>query len=156
MSEVSVDEAAALRRLCELALRSVRHSMELGMRLENVAREGVTLRLPHAPHLVGNPWNGVVHGGPLLALLDHAGGLAAACRLYPEYDITPTLDLRIDHLRRPEAGVDFLAFAECYRMTSQVAFVRGCAYQADRDNPVSTFVATYMRLGLKRGAGKKP
>lgn len=150
------DPVAPLRRLCRMALGTVRHSVELGMRMEEVAPDGVVIRLPHAPHLVGNPWNGVVHGGPLLALLDQAGGLAAACRLYPDYDITPTLDLRIDHLRRPEAGRDFLAFAECYRMTSQVAFVRGCAYQSSRDEPVSTFVATYMRLGLKRGMTRTP
>ena len=61
-----------------------------------------------------------------------------------------TLDLRIDHLKRPEPGVDFLATAECYRLTSSVAFVRGCAYQSDRNDPVSSFVATYMRLGLNK------
>jgi acyl-coenzyme A thioesterase PaaI-like protein len=73
-----------------------------------------------------------------------------ACRLFPNLDITPTLDLRIDHLKRPEAGVDFLAFAHCYRLSSNVAFVRGCAYQSDREDPVSSFVATYMRLGLNK------
>ncbi|MFZ5756243.1 MAG: PaaI family thioesterase [Pseudomonadota bacterium] len=151
MADVSSEESRArLRKLCELALGTVRHSVELGIRFEDAAPGGVTLRLLHSPAIVGNPWNGVVHGGAILALLDQTGGLAAACRLFPDYDITPTLDLRIDHLRRPEPGIDFLAFAECYRMTSQVAFVRGCAYQASKDDPVSTFVATYMRLGLKR------
>ena len=155
MSETIVDESAArLRRLCEVALGSVRHSVELGMRVETVAPEGISIRLLHGPHLVGNPWNGVVHGGPILALLDQTGGLAVACRLFPDYDITPTLDLRIDHLRRPEPRVDIHGHAECFRLTSQVAFVRGTAYQPDRDQPISTFVATYMRLGLNKGMAR--
>lgn len=156
MSEMTPEESAArLRRLCDVALGSVRHSVELGMRVEAVAPEGISIRLVHGAHLVGNPWNGVVHGGPILALLDQTGGLAVACRLFPDYDITPTLDLRIDHLQRPEPGRDFIAFAECYRLSSQVAFVRGCAYQDRRDNPVSTFVATYMRMGLKKSMRAK-
>ncbi|MFZ5723319.1 MAG: PaaI family thioesterase [Pseudomonadota bacterium] len=156
MNDSTVDETdARIRRLCERFLGTVRHSIELGMRLETADRNGVTVRLVHNERIVGNPWNGVVHGGPILALLDQTGGLAVACRLFPDYDITPTLDLRIDHLQRPEAGIDFLARAECYRLTSQVAFVRGCAYQTDPDDPVSTFVATYMRLGLNKSLLKK-
>ena len=151
MTDVSPEERQArMRRLCEHFLGTVRHSIELGMRLEDVSADGVRVRLVHNDRIVGNPWNGVVHGGPILALLDQCGGLAVACRLYPDLDITPTLDLRIDHLRRPEPGIDFISFAECYRLTSNVAFVRGCAYQRDEKDPVSTFVATYMRLGLKR------
>jgi uncharacterized protein (TIGR00369 family) len=144
-----------LRRLCEHFLGTVRHSVELGMRFEDASREGVSIRLVHNDNIVGNPWNGVVHGGPVLALLDQTGGLAVACRLYPNLDITPTLDLRIDHLRRPDPGVDFVAFAECYRLSANVAFVRGCAYQSDRSDPVSTFVATYMRLGLNKSMARE-
>lgn len=151
MSEATPEDTnARIRKLCERFLGTVRHSIELGMRFEDASSAGVTIRLVHNENIVGNPWNGVVHGGPILALLDQTGGLAVACRLFPDYDITPTLDLRIDHLKRPEPGVDFLAFAECYRLTSSVAFVRGCAYQSSKDDPVSSFVATYMRLGLHK------
>lgn len=149
------ENEARLRRLCERFLGTVRHSIELGMQLEQTStRDGVTVRMVHSERLVGNPWTGVVHGGPILALLDQTGGLAVACRLFPDYDITPTLDLRIDHLRRPEPGVDILAWAECYRLTANVAFVRGCAYQGDRADPVSTYTATYMRLGLNKSMVK--
>ena len=151
MSNPPDDNAGVqIRTLCERFLSTVRHSIELGMQMEYAGREGVGVRLVHSPRVVGNPWNGVVHGGPILALLDQAGGLAVAARLFPDYDITPTLDLRIDHLRRPEAGVDVIGHAECYRLTANVAFVRGCAFQSSREEPVSTFVATYMRLGISR------
>ena len=151
MSEPAADDTdARIRTLCERFLGTVRHSLELGMVLESAGRDGVAVRLRHAPHLVGNPWLDVVHGGPVLALLDQAGGLAVAAALFPDYDITPTLDLRIDHLARPEPATDIIGFAECYRLTSNVAFVRGCAYQRDPGQPVSTFVATYMRLGLSK------
>lgn len=145
---------ARIGRLCERFLGTVRHSVELGMRFESASRAGVTIRLVHNENIVGNPWNGVVHGGPVLALLDQTGGLAVACRLFPNLDITPTLDLRIDHLKRPEPATDFLAFAECYRLSSNVAFVRGCAYQSSREDPVSSFVATYMRLGLNKSMAR--
>ncbi len=157
MTDTSSDELdTRVRDLYERFIGTVRHSVELGMHMEQVSRAGVTVRLVHSDKIVGNPWTGVVHGGPILALLDQAGGLAVAGKLHPNYDITPTLDLRIDHLRRPEPAQDFLGFAECYRLTSSVAFVRGYAYQSDRDNPVATFTATYMRMGLTKSkpAGK--
>lgn len=148
--ETPAETSARLRTLCDRFIGTVRHSVELGIRCEDAAPGGVVLRLVHSAGIVGNPWTGVVHGGPLLALLDQTGGLAVAARLFPNYDITPTLDLRIDHLKRPLPGVDILAWAECYRLTSTVAFVRGCAFQDDRNDPVSSFVATYMRLGLNK------
>lgn len=150
MSEMTPEEAdAGIRRLCKRFLSNVRHSMELGMQLESAGRDGVSVRLVYSENIVGNPWNGVIHGGPILALLDQAGGLAVAAQLYPHYDITPTLDLRIDHIRRPDPGVDIIGRAVCRRVTGNVAFVHGCAYQTNPDDPVSTFVATYMRLSLQ-------
>src|ERR1700759_37000 len=40
-----------------------------------------TMRLPYAPHLVGNPDTGVVHGGVITGLLDHACGMAVGSAL---------------------------------------------------------------------------
>lgn len=156
MSNPSVPDEldAGVQKLYERFIGTVRHSVELGMQLEHASRAGVTVRLVHSEKIIGNPWTGVVHGGPILALLDQAGGLAVASRLHPNYDITPTLDLRIDHLQRPEPAQDFLGFAECYRLSANVAFVRGYAYQSDKNNPVATFVATYMRMGLTKMKGK--
>lgn len=151
MTQTTEDPDALRRNLCERFLGTVRHSVELGMRIEAADVTGVTILMPWSEHIVGNPWLGIVHGGPILAMLDQTGGLAVACRLFPNLDITPTLDLRIDHLRRPEPRADIHGHAECFRLTSQVAFVRGSAYQRDRDQPISTFVATYMRLGLNKG-----
>lgn len=150
MTQMTPEEIdAGINRLCRRFLTNVKHSVRLGMQMESACRARVVVRLVHNDDIVGNPWTGVVHGGPILALLDQAGGLAVAAKLYPHYDITPTLDLRIDHLRRAEAGVDIIGVAECHRVTSHVAFVRGHAHQGDEANPVSTFVATYMRLSLQ-------
>ncbi len=148
-SETELD--ARLHRLGVRFLESVQHSVELGMSVVSMSRQnGVVMRMAHSEQLVGNPWSGIVHGGALLALLDQAGGLAAACQLFPDYDITPTLDLRIDHLHRPAPGVDFFATAHCYRQSAQILFIRGQVHQGNAADPVSTFVATYMRLGLNR------
>jgi acyl-coenzyme A thioesterase PaaI-like protein len=151
MTDDANSDERRIRRLCERFLGTVRHSVELGMQLEDANRDGVTMLLPWSGHIVGNPWLGIVHGGPILALLDQTGGLSVACRLFPDLDITPTLDLRIDHLRRPEPRLDIRAWATCHRLTANVAFVRGCAYQQSREDPITTFVATFMRLQLQRG-----
>ena len=63
------------------------------------------MKIPYAPHLVGNPETGVVHGGVVTTLLDHASGLAVMCAL-EGFASTATLDLRIDYHApaTPETG----------------------------------------------------
>ena len=101
--------------------------------------------------LVGNPETGVLHGGAVFAFLDQVGGLANACRIYPEFEITPTIDLRLDHLRAPEPGKAVIGIGECYRLSPHVAFVRLEAREEGReDEPLAMGLATYMRMKLTR------
>ncbi len=55
-----------------------------------------------------------------------------------------TLDLRIDYMKPATPGKDLLARAECYKLTRNVAFVRGVAYHDDPSDPIATSVATFM------------
>jgi acyl-coenzyme A thioesterase PaaI-like protein len=55
-----------------------------------------------------------------------------------------TLDLRIDYMKPATPGRDLLARAECYKVTRNVAFVRGVAYHDDPSDPIATTVATFM------------
>lgn len=138
--------------MCERYVASVRHSAELGIEVLEAREQSVRARLPWQDKLVGNPDTGVIHGGALFAFLDQLGGLAAAMRIYPAVEITPTIDFRIDHLRAPEPGRAVIGEAHCYRLSEHVAFLRLEAFAEGGEEPVATGLATYMRMKLS-GAG---
>ncbi|HVL02793.1 MAG TPA: PaaI family thioesterase [Dongiaceae bacterium] len=137
-----------VERLLRRFLREVRHSMVLGMELKEVSPDGILLRMPYSDKIIGNPETGVIHGGAITSLMDQACGLAVAAALAPEFDITPTIDLRIDYMRPAEPGKDVFAFVEAYRKTRQVVFTRGIAFHEDRNRPIAHCVANFTRMGL--------
>ena len=59
-----------------------------------------------------------------------------------------TLDLRIDYMRGARPGETLYAEAHCYKRTKNVAFVRGVAFETDRDDPIATSTAAFM-LGTR-------
>jgi len=133
-------------------LSQIPHAAAIGMTLVSRSADGCIVRVPYAEHLVGDPDTGVIHGGVITALLDNASGMAV--RSDPDgADIgeersMATLDLRIDYMRPAQPRQDLYCDAHCYRMTSNVAFVRAIAYHGDRNDPIASSVATFM-LGTK-------
>lgn len=105
-----------------------------------------TVRLPWSEDLVGDPVRGVVFGGVITTLLDQASGIAVQCSL-EEFKAIATLDLRIDYLRAAEPRHDLFAMAECYKVTTNVAFVRGSAWDRDASDPFASMLATFMLKG---------
>lgn len=126
---------------------NVPHNLALGVRVVAASRGAVVSKVPWAPHLVGNPESEALHGGVVTSLLDAAGG-AAVFLWFREIPSIATLDLRVDHLRPTPAREDLFARAECYRVTRNVAFVRGTAWCVSEQSPVATMTATYM-LGTR-------
>jgi len=145
-----IDESAfkyTRLQVCRYFVKTVRHSMELQFAVESAEESRVRVRMPWQARLVGNPDTGVIHGGAVFALMDQAGGLANACSNYPEFELTPTIDMRADHLRAPAPGEAVVCEAECYRMTQHVTFVRMQVYgEKEPDQPLATGLATYMRM----------
>ncbi|MGL5999863.1 MAG: PaaI family thioesterase [Pseudomonas proteolytica] len=142
--------------LLERAARFVsalRHCQVLGIEVHAANAEGMTLRLPYSPQIVGDPQTGIIHGGALTSLMDTACGMATLCVL-PEFEVCPTLDLRIDYMHPAEPHKTVFGFAQCYRVTSDVIFTRGFAYQDDPQQPIAHVVGTFMRMG-KRLKGTK-
>lgn len=107
-------------------------------------------RVPYADHLVGNPDTGVIHGGVISAVLDNASGVAVRLALEEDQSIA-TLDLRIDYMKPATPHVDLNAFAHCYKVTKNIAFVRSTAYHDDIDDPIATSVGAFM-LAANRAA----
>lgn len=130
----------------------VPHAVRLGIQVVEIAKCSATLRLPWKEELVGDPVRGVVFGGVITTLLDQASGIAVQCSL-ADFMRIATLDLRIDYLRAAEPKHDLVARAECYRLTSNVAFVRGSAWDRDASDPFASMLATFMLVGpLQTGA----
>ena len=121
----------------------VPYAKAIGMTVTD-AREGQAwLAVPYADKLVGNPDTGVIHGGVVTSLLDNASGIAVQLAL-DELTSIATLDLRIDYMKPATAGADLKAHAHCYKVTKNIAFVRGTAYHTDPEDPIATSVAAFM------------
>ncbi|MFP3367984.1 PaaI family thioesterase [Pseudomonas sp. SIMBA_068] len=143
---------STLMAMAERFLLALRHCQLLNMRVAQADGNGMTLVLPWSPAIVGNPQTGAVHGGALTTLMDTTCGMATLCVL-PRFEVCPTLDLRIDYMHPAEAGKDIYGHAQCYRVTRDVIFTRGTAYQDDPDQPICQVVGTFMRLGQEIKGG---
>jgi len=135
--------AALFGRGGRAMIAHIPHCRRLGMDVVHLEPCRCVVRLPYRDELVGDPARGVVFGGSITTLLDHAGGLAVFASL-PELVAIATLDLRVDYLRAAVPGVPLLGEALCYRRTSHVAFVRATAYETSPDEPFATCLATFM------------
>lgn len=144
--QAEASEQTAIFRRAKEFFASIPHGAELGLELVAFQDRVATARLPYRPELVGNPWNGMLHGGVLITMIDQVSGTAAACSL-PAPEMVATLDLRIDYLRSARAGAALTARAECYRITPSIAFVRCEAYHEGDDMPLATAVSSFMRTG---------
>ncbi|MBL4869191.1 MAG: PaaI family thioesterase [Pseudomonadales bacterium] len=126
------------------------HGKIIGVEYVSVERNRACLKIPYKDILVGNPETGVIHGGVIITLMDSATGRAVLCSI-PEIEAIATLDLRVDYMKPAIIGKTIYASAECYKLTSSIAFVRGVAYQDDENDLVATCTATFMR-----GANQAP
>jgi uncharacterized protein (TIGR00369 family) len=133
-------------------LAGIPHAAALGLHIVAIEAGKVTCRVPFAEKLVGNPDTRVIHGGVITALLDNACGIAVGSKTMLRGQIA-TLDLRIDYMRAATPDQDILAFAECFKVTRNIAFARGLAYHNDLDDPIATCAAAFM-LGTKSVPGK--
>jgi uncharacterized protein (TIGR00369 family) len=115
-------------------------ALALDLRLVDIAHGRATLEAPWREDLVGDAERGIIAGGVVTALIDHA---CATTLSSVRRGGAPTLDLRVDYMRAaaPRAGV--FCEAVCYKLTGAIAFVRATAWDAERENPVATALATF-------------
>jgi len=133
---------AYYREVAERFVRDVPHGSDLNISMEDASYGAVILKMPYQHCLVGDKDRGLIHGGVLISLIDSASGVATFCSL-PDMTAVATLDLRVDNMRPAIEEKDIYAMAECYRMTSKIAFVRATAYQ-DWDKPLATSTSSFM------------
>ncbi|RJF85907.1 PaaI family thioesterase [Sphingomonas cavernae] len=121
------------------------HNGRLGIRYLEHGADSCTLVLPYDSGLAGDPETGILASGPIVTLMDMATSISIWVRsgmVRPQ----ATLDLRVDYLRPATPGKAVVGRGECYRITRNVAFVRGQAHDGDPDHPIAHAAGTYMFL----------
>jgi uncharacterized protein (TIGR00369 family) len=144
------DDTERLVNMAQIMNTGSPQAVALGLRTIEISDARVVMTAPYREDLIGNPATGVIAGGVVTTMLDHASGQAVYAALKAP-DTIATLDLRIDYMRRAEPGRDLFVEAHCYRVTHAIAFVRAVAYDADKADPVATAQSAFM---LNSSAGK--
>ena len=151
------DEPMSAATTGDLASRGTAQSMALGFEtLEGVC----AMRAPFRADLVGDPADGGLAGGVITTLLDQTCGMAVSFAMRARHPgeepgrmgSLATLDFRIDYIRPAKPGRAVTGEAECYSIAGGVAFVRGVAYEDDRDDPIAAAQAAFMLTELPAGA----
>jgi len=130
------------------------HAVDLGLKLVRVSPGEAVIRAPYREDLVGDPETGVMHGGVVTALLDHASGAAAFAGLGGEQALA-TLDLRLDYMRPATPGQDVIAEARTIKVAGLIAFVSAIAHDGDPDDPVATAHAAFMVNKVSQAAAAR-
>lgn len=139
--------------MCERFVGALAQCRELGIHPVYAGNNALVLELPYTQQIVGNPEDGVIHGGGITTLMDTASGTVIMCAL-PEFELCPTLDLRVDYMRPAVPGKPVYARATAYRVTHNIIFTRCEAYQLATqsdgrvtEKQIAHCVATFMRIG---------
>ncbi|WOT03854.1 PaaI family thioesterase [Shewanella youngdeokensis] len=122
---------------------------KLNLQVLEGGKNHVLIELPYDPQLVGYPNTGVIHGGVITTLVDTASGGAVVCSIFEQFgelEISPTLDLRIDYMKPAEPFKPVYGYAQCYKLSSSVAFTRAIAYQDSIEDPIAHAVGSFMRI----------
>ena len=130
------------------------HAVDLGFKLVRVTPDTAVIRAPYRDDLVGDPDTGVMHGGVVTALLDHAAGTAAFAGLGGDQALA-TLDLRLDYMRSATPGQDVIAEARTTKVSGLIAFVSAIAHDGDSEDPVATAHAAFMVNKVSQAAADR-
>lgn len=120
------------------------HANFLNLKLVSAESTAVTLLMPYSDNIIGDPYNKVVHSGAITTLIDTACG-AAIFQAQNNTQAMATLDLRVDYVSPAASGKNIQAYADCYKLTSTIAFVRTTVFTDDINTPIATATATFMR-----------
>jgi uncharacterized protein (TIGR00369 family) len=138
------EKAVLLKKIQKGFREHIPHNQALQLELIDFGPDYASVQLPFAEHLVGNPETRVLHGGVITTLMDATCGASVMMKRRAPVPIA-TLDLRIDYLRPATPDLDVICYAQCYRLTEHVAFVRGEAFHPEQqDRAIATAAATFV------------
>lgn len=112
----------------------------LGMKVEEMSEARVRIRIPFAPHLIGDPLRPALHGGVTSTIADTAGGLAVFARVGLLTARVSTVDLRVDYYL-PAGMKDVIAQAEVVRLGNRVGVSRISVWQPPDEGEAVALIA---------------
>lgn len=154
MSTAPFELTADLHDALHGFLERIPFNQVLGIELGAMSTQQVVMYLPMKPELIGNFFQGILHGGVISSLLDVAGGAMALIGAFERHQHLSgaerlsklsklgTIDLRIDYLR-PGRGKRFTAQAVLLRSGNKVAVVR-TELHSDDGTLVAVGTGTYL------------
>ncbi len=137
------DSSERQQRFIQRFMGGVPHLAALGITYQAHGPDWAELAMPFAEQQLADPDYDIIASGAIFTLLDSAAGFSVFVRrgtLEPH----ATLDLRIDYLRAPRPRATIIGRGECYRLTRQIAFVRGLAHDGDPADPIANTAGTFM------------
>lgn len=104
--------------------------------------EVLTVVMPFADHLIGDPMLPALHGGSTAALLEMTA-IAQVALIYPRLRLPRPIDVTVSYLRsgRPQ---DVFARARISRAGRRVAHVLAEAWQGDAAQPIASLTANFL------------
>lgn len=146
-------QQALLQHLTQ-AFISIPYNQMLGLNLDYLDKDHVTMSFAMKKELIGNFLHGILHGGVISAALDMAGGIvvmASAIYKHPHATIEElaemvgkcsTVDLQVSYLR-PGKGERFIAKGFLVKKGNKISFTRMELLNQD-DELIATGNGTYL------------
>lgn len=125
-------------------LERIPYARFLGLTSEREA-EVLTVTMPFADRLIGNPVLPALHGGSTAALLELTA-VAQVALLYPRLRLPRPINVTVAYLRsgRP---IDVHARARISKAGRRVAHVLAEAWQEDEAQPIASLTAHFLVAG---------
>lgn len=132
------------------AIARIPYAGFLGVRAELKGDE-LTLVLPYAEHLVGNPLLPALHGGVVGALMELTAitqlAIASKSATFPK-----TIDIGVDYLRSGKPA-DTYARAKVIKIGRRVANVQVEAWQNERSQPIAAMHGHFLVADEDKATG---
>ncbi|HZV83386.1 MAG TPA: PaaI family thioesterase [Brevundimonas sp.] len=107
--------------------------------------QALTVTMPFADRLIGNPMLPALHGGATAALLELTA-IAQVAVIYPRLRLPRPINVSVAYLRSGRPA-DVKAIARIGRAGRRVAHVLAEAWQDDPRNPIAALTAHFLIAG---------
>lgn len=125
-------------------LDSLPYARFLGLRTQ-LNGDDLTVVMPFADHLIGNPMLPALHGGSTAALLEMTA-VAQVSLSYPRLRLPRPINVTVAYLRSGRPS-DVFARARINKAGRRVAHVTAEAWQQVRDQPIAALTAHFLLSG---------
>ena len=115
-------------KLFDMFFTHVGTHRDLGLTLQNIEGDIAKIHLPFQSKHADSIENGSLHTSAIATAVDSACGCAVMLHIGKPTTIA-TVNLRIDHIRKPYPGLGLVVEASCYQTAGDFIYVGAAAFQ---------------------------